>query len=67
MPIKNIVYLDGNYKSFKYFLTGKYEDNDGQGRDGDNNYISPKNRQKQESNVFRSGDMNSTDYIKEND
>lgn len=28
MPLKDIVYLDGNYRSFKYFLTGQYDDKD---------------------------------------
>ena len=26
IPIKDIVYLDQNYRTFKYFLTGEFED-----------------------------------------
>lgn len=24
-PLKDIVYLDGNYRTFKYFLTGQFD------------------------------------------
>lgn len=32
-PIQDIVYLDGNYKTFKYFLTGKFGSDKSDGED----------------------------------